>query len=175
MKKILLLSLTLCLILSGCPGKPLRGKNTKHIKSDNYRSMYDDTHSHGKHKNPDAYIEKGSPEDFAITAGNRILFPHNSYQIKHEEQTILDHQIKWLSEYSEYEIILEGHCDERGTREYNIALGEKRANAIKNYMINAGIEQHRIKIASYGKDKPSVEGHNEEAWKLNRRVVINIS
>uniref|UniRef100_A0A2C9KHL8 OmpA-like domain-containing protein n=1 Tax=Biomphalaria glabrata TaxID=6526 RepID=A0A2C9KHL8_BIOGL len=155
------------LMISGCS---CFTKNTPKDHATSSKSMYDESLAHGKYNSPEEYIEKGSNEDFIMTAGNRILFPFDSFSITEEEKNILDKQIAWLKEYDEYDIVLEGHCDERGTREYNIALGEKRANTIKKYMTKNGINEKRIKeVISYGKDKPLVEGSNEEAWRLNRR------
>ncbi len=106
-----------------------------------------------------------------IEVQDRVLFGYDSFSINDEAQKILDTQVDWLKSDESIKILVEGHCDERGTREYNIALGEKRANAVKNYLVSHGIDNSRIKTISYGKERPAFIGSNESSFAKNRRAV----
>ena len=104
--------------------------------------------------------------------GDRVLFSLNSSSLSDEAKSALDRQSKWLQENPNVNIILEGHTDDRGTGEYNLALGERRANSVKKYLTcNNDISSNRIVVISYGKEKPAVIGNDNESWALNRRVV----
>ncbi len=100
----------------------------------------------------------------------RIHFDFDKYNIRDDQKPILQRDYLWLSSHPTVKVLIEGHCDERGTEEYNIALGEKRAKATRNYLVSLGISYDRIKIVSYGKSRPIDPGHNEEAWAKNRRA-----
>jgi peptidoglycan-associated lipoprotein len=114
----------------------------------------------------------GSAADFVARAGtDTVLFALDSYGIDETAQLILGRQAEWLSQFSSVRITIEGHCDERGTREYNLALGERRANAVKNYLAARGVSPARMSVISYGKERPAVDGASEEAWAQNRRAV----
>jgi len=114
----------------------------------------------------------GSRADFIQQAGSdRIFFGTDQYDIDTEDRATLDKQAAWLNRYPNVQITVEGHCDERGTREYNLALGERRANAAKNYLVSAGVAASRISVISYGKERPAVPGDDEAAWAQNRRAV----
>jgi len=106
-----------------------------------------------------------------VEVQDRIFFDYNSFVINEASQSVLATQIAWLKSSPETKITIEGHCDERGTREYNIALGEKRALAAKNYLVNGGIEATRIQIISYGKERPAYFGNKEDVYAKNRRAV----
>ena len=115
---------------------------------------------------------KGSQEDFlANVAADRIFFETDRSNVDSEDQQILRSQAAWLVANPSVHIRVEGHCDERGTREYNLALGERRANAAKNYLSTLGVELSRISVVSYGKERPDALGSDETAWDLNRRAV----
>ena len=116
-------------------------------------------------------VSPGSVADFTVNVGDRVFFDLNKYNISDAARATLDKQAAWLKQYPKYAITVEGHCDERGTREYNMALGERRATATKNYLMNLGVPAARIKTISYGKERPVALGHNEDAWKQNRRAV----
>ena len=88
---------------------------------------------------------------------------------------VVDSQVKWLKKHENVNVVVQGYCDERGTREYNLALGERRANAVKQYMVSQGIDASRVSTISYGKEKPFVLGSNEEAWAQNRRAVTVVT
>ena len=100
-----------------------------------------------------------------------VYFDYDSSVLKHDAQVTLTQQLEILTE-DDSPIIIEGHADERGTREYNIGLGARRANEVRNYLLSKGIEYERMTTISYGKDKAAVEGHDESAWSKNRRAVI---
>lgn len=115
--------------------------------------------------------EPGSVEEFNIAIGDRVFFDFDSYAIRPDGEDTLQKQAAWLLQYPQYSVTMEGHADERGTREYNLALGEQRANAVKNYLMALGIDSSRIQTISYGKERPEALGHDEAAWAQNRRAV----
>jgi peptidoglycan-associated lipoprotein len=113
----------------------------------------------------------GSQQDLQATAGDRVFFSYDSAEISPEARQILQRQAAWLQRYANVGVTIEGHCDERGTREYNLALGERRAQAAKNVLVALGIPAARISTLSYGKERPEVPGSTEEAYAQNRRAV----
>ena len=115
----------------------------------------------------------GSQADFVaqMMGQDTIYFDTDRYNIDGADQQALAAQAVWLAKYPAKRITIEGHCDERGTREYNLALGERRANAAKNYLVSLGIDPSRIGTVSHGKEKPLALGSNEESWSKNRRAV----
>jgi len=114
----------------------------------------------------------GSLEDFVANVGDRVFFGFDRYDLTPEAQALLQAQVAWLQTYPQYQVVIEGHTDERGTREYNLALGERRANAAANYMVALGLDPNRIvQVISYGKERPAVLGSDEIAWAQNRRAV----
>jgi len=114
----------------------------------------------------------GSQADFiASVSSDRIFFDLDQSEVDAEDQATLQSQAVWLKRYPQKRVTIEGHADERGTREYNIALGERRANAAKNYLISLGIETGRVTTISYGKERPAALGSDEAAWAQNRRAV----
>jgi peptidoglycan-associated lipoprotein len=119
-------------------------------------------------------IVPGSQEDFLQSVGingDRIFFDTDRFNIDTTDQATLQTQAQWLARYPNKSIVIEGHCDERGTRDYNLALGERRANAAKNYLASLGVDASRIQTVSYGKERPAAAGSNEQAWAQNRRAV----
>ena len=110
-----------------------------------------------------------------IEVGDRIFFGYDESTINDESADTLQKQYQFLIRNPDLSITITGHCDERGTREYNIALGERRASAAKNYLISLGISSNRIAVISYGKEKPTVEGHNDWVWTQNRTAVTFIN
>jgi peptidoglycan-associated lipoprotein len=115
---------------------------------------------------------KGSQEDFvASVSSDRILFDTDKYDVDAEDQPILQSQATWLQANPTVRVTVEGHADERGTRDYNIALGDRRANSAKNYLASLGIDPSRITTVSYGKERPAALGSDESAWAQNRRAV----
>ena len=103
--------------------------------------------------------------------GDRVYFDTNKYNVNASSAFILESQANWLKATPGFTVILEGHCDDRGTRDYNLALGDRRANAIKDFLISLGVDGSRIQTISYGKERPAAEGNTSEAWAENRRVV----
>ena len=120
-------------------------------------------------------VVPGSQEDFvANVAADRVFFGFDQYNVDAEDQATLQSQAQWLQRNPAVRVTLEGHADERGTRDYNIALGERRANAAKNYLSSIGIDPNRIQVISYGKERPAEIGSTEEAYARNRRAVTVI-
>ena len=117
----------------------------------------------------------GTAEDFVVNVGDRVFFDFDKYSLKPDARNILQRQATWLNKFPSVTITVEGHCDERGTREYNLALGERRANSAKNYLVALGVNPNRIKTLSYGKERPALTGSNEAAWSQNRRSVTVVS
>ncbi|MCY1671210.1 peptidoglycan-associated lipoprotein Pal [Novosphingobium sp. SL115] len=114
----------------------------------------------------------GSQADFmASVMSDTILFDTDRYNVDTADQGVLQSQASWLARYPSRAITIEGHADERGTRDYNIALGERRANAAKNYLVSLGVDPGRITTLSYGKERPVALGSDEESWARNRRAV----
>ncbi|GAA0621606.1 MULTISPECIES: peptidoglycan-associated lipoprotein Pal [Thalassospira] len=116
-------------------------------------------------------LAESSPEWFAVNVGDRVFFGFDKYDLAGEARRTLELQAAWLKKYPQYKVVVEGHADERGTREYNLALGERRANSVKDYLIALGIDPSRIETISYGKERPVALGHDEESWGKNRRSV----
>jgi peptidoglycan-associated lipoprotein len=119
-------------------------------------------------------IVPGSQEDLAQTAGDRVFFAFDRSDISPQAQQTLTRQAEWLRRYPNVMVRIEGHCDERGTREYNLALGARRAAAAKNVLVALGTPASRISTISYGKDRPVVIGSNEAAWAQNRVAITTV-
>ena len=117
----------------------------------------------------------GSSRDFVENVGDRVFYATDSSTLTTEARATLDKQAAWLKKYSAVKVTIEGHCDERGTREFNLALGERRATAAKNYLVAAGIPASRVSTISYGKERPAVVGNTEAAWSQNRRAVTVVT
>lgn len=113
----------------------------------------------------------GSPQDFASNVGDRIFFETDSTDLTSQAQSTLDRQAEWLNRYRTYNFTVEGHADERGTREYNFALSARRADAAKSYLISRGVAASRIRTVSYGKERPVAVCDDISCWSQNRRAV----
>jgi peptidoglycan-associated lipoprotein len=113
----------------------------------------------------------GSPQDFAVNIGDRVFFESDSSELTSTAQGTLDKQARWLQQYARFSFTVEGHADERGTREYNFALGARRAEATKNYLVARGIPGSRIHTVSYGKERPVAVCNDISCWSQNRRAV----
>lgn len=116
----------------------------------------------------------GTQADLVVNIGDRVFFGYDRYDLSPEARVLLEAQAGWLLEHGDLNVTIEGHADERGTREYNLALGERRANSVKNYLIALGVDPRRITTISYGKERPAVPGSNETAWSQNRRGVTKV-
>jgi len=124
---------------------------------------------------PTSNVTPGSADDFKVNVGDRIFFDFDKYDLSAEARAQLDKQAAWLKQYPNITVTVEGNCDERGTREYNLALGERRATSAKNYLVALGVDPNRIQTISYGKERPAVLGSDEAAWAQNRRDVTAIN
>ena len=110
----------------------------------------------------------GSEQDFVVNVGDRVYFDFDKYSIRTDAEPILAAQSAWLKRYAAVQVRIEGNCDERGTREYNLALGARRANAVREFLVSHGVEAGRISTVSYGKEKPIDPGTGDEADQHNR-------
>ncbi len=119
--------------------------------------------------------EPGTQEDLEVNVGDRVFFAFDSAALDEKARAVLDRQAEWLLRYPHITVTVEGHADERGTREYNLALGERRAQAVKDYLVAKGVAPDRILTISYGEERPVDPGHNEAAWALNRRAVTVVN
>ena len=120
-------------------------------------------------------ITAGTQEDLIVNVGDRVFFEFDSSELTVDAQATLDAQAAWLMQYPDTNITVEGHADERGTREYNLALGDKRAFSVYSYLAQAGIDTNRMEYVSWGKERPEVVGSDETAYSQNRRGVTLVS
>ena len=126
----------------------------------------------GKKKNQVGFrITPGSSQDLVVNVGDRVFYALNKSNLSSAARATLEKQAAWLKKYDGVKVTVEGHADERGTREYNLALGERRANAVREHLISLGVSADRIATISYGKERPAVLGSNAAAWAQNRRGV----
>jgi peptidoglycan-associated lipoprotein len=116
-------------------------------------------------------VRPGSQEDLVANIGDRVFFDTDSSSIRGDQRPVLQRQSGWLRQYPAVTVQVEGHADERGTREYNLALGQRRANAARDALVAGGVAGARISTISYGKDRPAALGSTEDAWAQNRRAV----
>lgn len=165
--RILTLVVTV-LFLAACSTSPKTdGTSGAQAEDQGTVNVYGDVYP----KNP----EPGTQGDLAVNIGDRAFFDYNSSVLNAEGKATLERQANWLKQYSNVNVTVEGHCDERGTREYNLALGERRAAAARNYLVGLGVAQSRISTISYGKERPAVLGSDEESFRLNRRAVTVVN
>ena len=116
----------------------------------------------------------GSQEDLVANVGDRVFFDTDSTQVRADGRSTLERQAAWLARYPQVSVYMEGHADERGTREYNLALGHRRANAARDLLVASGVSGQRIQTVSYGKDRPAALGSDEASWAQNRRAVTTV-
>ena len=119
-------------------------------------------------------ISKATFEELEKKVGDKVYFSYDNSDLSDSAKSILDKQVEFMKDKSHLKFVLEGFCDERGTVEYNLALGERRSNSVKKYLVHHGINPDRLIVISFGKERPAVIGHTEEAYKQNRRVVTVI-
>jgi peptidoglycan-associated lipoprotein len=113
----------------------------------------------------------GSQQDFVVNVGDRVFFETDSSELTEQARATLDKQAQWLNNYNRYAFTIEGHADERGTREYNIALGARRAQTVREYLVSRGIAAQRMRTISYGKERPVAVCDDISCWSQNRRAV----
>src|SRR5215813_13369360 len=113
----------------------------------------------------------GSQQDFVVNVGDRVFFESDSSELTQQSIGTLDKQAQWLRTYPQYSFLVEGHADERGTREYNIALGARRAQAVRDYLVSRGVQAQRMRTISYGKERPVAVCNDISCWSQNRRAV----
>lgn len=162
----LLSLLAVVFLVTGCPSKP---KDSGMITTGSEVTTTSQVPVAGQ--NVDGII-RGSQQDLVVNVGDRVFFGYDQYDLTAEARTTIEHQAQWLKTYPSVTVMIEGHCDERGTREYNLALGEKRATAVRNYLVANGVEASRLQTISYGKERPAVLGSDETSWAQNRRGVL---
>ena len=120
-------------------------------------------------------VVAGSEQDLKVNVGDTVHFGYNEYSVQDEDKTTLQRQAAWLQKYPAVRVTVEGHCDERGTREYNLALGARRANAVKEYLVSLGVSSARVDTISYGKERPICTESDESCYSQNRRGVTTIT
>lgn len=166
--KQLLLTALVALTISACSDDPKDGGPGTGTTGENGMGVEGDSMMSGS-------AEPGTYGDLVATVGDRVFFDFNSAVLSDSAQETLKKQAEWLQKYGETTLTIEGHCDERGTREYNLALGERRANAVKNFLTGLGVDAGRVTVISYGKEHPEYLGSNEAAWSKNRRGVTVVN
>jgi peptidoglycan-associated lipoprotein len=117
----------------------------------------------------------GSLQDFKVNVGDTVHFDYDKYSVRDDDKDLLSRQAAWLQKYPQVRVTVEGHCDERGTREYNLALGARRANAVKEYLVSLGVSSARVDTISYGKERPICTESDESCYSQNRRGVTTIT
>ncbi|MBO6757857.1 MAG: peptidoglycan-associated lipoprotein Pal [Roseibium sp.] len=120
-------------------------------------------------------VPPGTGQDFVVNVGDRVFFNEDQSTLTTQARATLDKQAQWLNRYGQYTITLEGHADERGTRQYNLALGARRANAARDYLVAQGVAPTRVKTISFGKERPVAVCNNDSCWSQNRRAVTVIN
>jgi peptidoglycan-associated lipoprotein len=176
-KSLIITILILCfgLIMIGCPKKTTVREEPSVTKEGAAKTEAEQAkETKAKEQFEKSLVAEKTPgiagEVFESSLLKDIHFDFDRYNIRPEDASILKENAALLKKYSNIKIQIEGHCDERGTVEYNLALGERRANSAKNYLVSLGVSQARISTISYGKEKPLDPGHNEAAWAKNRRA-----
>ena len=166
-----LISAFLVLFVAACATKPkdsadTSGSGATSSDSDGVEGSITETAGSG--------IVSGSQEDLIVNVGDRVFFGYDSSELDSDALELLQDQVAWLKQHNNVSVTIEGHCDERGKREYNLALGERRANAVKDYLVARGVDGGRVSTISYGKEKPVALGNDKAAWSQNRRGVTTI-
>ncbi len=121
-----------------------------------------------------AGIVPGSEEDLVANVGDRVFYDFNTSGLRADAKATLDKQVAWLGKYGSVNVQVAGNCDERGTEEYNLALGQRRANAAASYLKAKGVAAARLTTISYGKDRPTAQGSDEQAWAQNRNAITSV-
>ncbi len=172
-----ILFLILSLSLFSCQSNPKKEEDKKtqienKVEENQPQQPYETINSEEQAQSLNQQTEADNQE---VEVEDRILFSSNSSSVEEDAKKILDLQAQWLKSDESIKVTIEGHCDERGTREYNIALGEKRAFAVKKYLKQLGVPEARMKIVSYGKERPAFFGNSEDIHSKNRRAVTVVN
>ena len=120
-------------------------------------------------------VVAGSEQDLKVNVGDTVHFGYNQFSVQDEDKTTLQRQAAWLQKYPAIRVTVEGNCDERGTREYNLDLGARRANSVKEYLVSLGVSSDRVDTISYGKERPICTESDESCWAQNRRGVTVVA
>ena len=120
-------------------------------------------------------VVPGTQQDLVVNVGDNVFFGYDQSDLSTEARATLDRQVSWMKQYPNVSVTIEGHADERGTREYNLALGERRATSVRSYLMSMGVDASRINTISYGKERPAVPEDNAAAWSQNRRGVTVVN
>lgn len=169
LKKLFLLSVITA--LASCQHKLDKMTDEAETQEEYFETINDEDQAEKLDEQTQAQIDQQVEE---IEVKDRVFFAYDSSKLSDEAKKILNVQAQWLNSDNSIKITIEGHCDERGTREYNIALGEKRANSTKDYLVSKGVDPMRISIVSYGKERPAFFGSSPEIMAKNRRAVTVI-
>ena len=167
----LLISILLLGFVSACSTSP---SDTSDASGSGSSGVFNESESDGTLTESSPSIIPGTQEDLIVNVGDRVFFAYDSFELDADAQELLQDQVAWIKQHN-VSVTIEGHCDERGTREYNLALGEKRAQAVKNYLLSLGIDSGRVSTISYGKERPAVVGSHDGAWSQNRRSVTIVN
>ena len=168
MRKIFVLPILAALALAACSSTDQNTGNVAGAGGGNQRPGAGDGFQNGRINPGDAATQFKNELN---VVGDRVFFATDAYKLNPEARAILDKQIQLLNRYPTIRLVIEGHCDERGTHEYNLALGDRRAQSVKNYLTDNGISAARLRTLSYGQEKPAALGSDDTAWAQNRRGV----
>ena len=165
-KKLRLVTMAAVLVLAGCASKPKPAPEAPPPAPPPSSALQGQVES---------TVVPGSVQDFRVNVGDTVHFDYDKYAVTSEDRDLLQRQASWLQKYPQVRVTIEGHCDERGTREYNLALGARRANSVKEYLVSLGVSSARMDTISYGKERPICTESNESCWSQNRRGVTTIT
>lgn len=161
--------LAVLVLVAGCSSTP---KDTGSVTTDSNLTVTEQAPVTGIEQTDMGGAAPGTQQDLVVNVGDRVFFDYDRHELTAEARGTVEKQAEWLKRYSTLNVLVEGHCDERGTREYNLALGERRATAVRNYLIALGVDASRLQTISYGKERPAVLGSDDASWAQNRRGVL---
>ena len=161
--------LAVLVLVAGCSSTP---KDEATMSSDGNLTSSDRTAVTGTDGSTTGAVTPGSQQDLVTNIGDRVFFGYDQSDLTSEGRATVEKQAQWLKTYANVNVMVEGHADERGTREYNLALGEKRAMTVRNFLIANGVAPTRLQTISYGKERPAVMGNDDQSFAQNRRSVL---